>query len=79
MIVILIEPFIIRELAFFDHDQDQDHDYGDVNAPIYCPDQPFQTCEACGLSLAPFGFKHPRVFPSYGFGNGEPDQEDKGR
>ena len=27
-----------------DQDQGQDHDYGDVNAPIYCPDQTFQTC-----------------------------------
>ena len=24
-------------------ERDQDHDYGDVNAPIYCPDQPIQT------------------------------------
>ena len=27
-----------------DQDHDQDHDCGDVNAPIYSPDQPFQTC-----------------------------------
>ena len=53
---IVIEPFIIREVEFFDQDQDHDHDYDDllrahpcssVESEVHSPSSPFE-------SFAPF-------------------------